>query len=590
MRRGTFSSAAKNIARPLAASRRDGERFTYTAFDTTPNMLNALSDQVENSDQAGTTQPTSSRCTELDPSVSVTSGVSQCSDVPSSHDALPTANGQEGIMADRRKVRVALIHSESHTQILHKAMRYIHQDRDVLLESLLDYCGFLRDTPKFLTVFPPKRASRKHLERFHDACYLDILEFPKEEEDNGTIVTPLPSVSLLDSVGLVDDCPVPSQPEARAALWKYCCHVVGGSLQAAHLLVSGQAGVAMHWGGGRHHAHSNRAAGFCFVNDVVLAIQHLQRHLSRILYIDIDIHHADGVQDAFYDTDQVMNVSFHRHAPGFFPSTGSCREKGMHGTPGVGYNLNIPLPQACYENDFISIYQHTVGKLLDVYRPDAVVMCVGADGLKGDPIVGPMDGWNLTPEGLAECVRYTSDLCQDTKLLVLGGGGYHPARTARTFLLCTAAACEGARPGLLRNELPRDIPRHDHFPRYGPDFRLVDDTLADNSESEKRGDVYQSTFEEARKVVDLALLYLQAQSRKKIPEFGSFDDENELTLSRSGKSVFPQRTNENKPCLQGKNAPPDARNEPLLQDKNASDLPPRDATKYRSRRRRKRTK
>jgi hypothetical protein len=263
----------------------------------------------------------------------------------------------------------------------------------------------------------------------------------------------------------------------------------------------------------------------------------------------------------------------------------------MHGTLGVGYNINIPLPQACSNNDFISIYQYTVEKLLDTYRPDAVTMCVGADGLKGDPIVGPIDGWNLTPEGLAECVRYTSALCQDIKLLVLGGGGYHPARTARTFLLCTAAACEGARPGLLRDELPRDIPRHEHFPRYGPDFRLVDETLAETSNSgEKRGDVYQSTLVEARKVVDLALLYLQAQVRKKIPEFGSFDDAKELTWSGSGKSVFRQRTNENKLLSQGKNAQPDAKNEPILQDNNAIDLPPSDATKYRSRRRRKRTK
>jgi hypothetical protein len=83
--------------------------------------------------------------------------------------------------------------------------------------------------------------------------------------------------------------------------------------------VNGQAEVALHWGGGRHHAHSDRAAGFCFVNDVVLAIQHLQRHFSLILYIDIDINHSDGVQDSFYDTDQVMTVSFHRHSRGSFP-------------------------------------------------------------------------------------------------------------------------------------------------------------------------------------------------------------------------------------------------------------------------------
>ena len=88
-----------------------------------------------------------------------------------------------------------------------------------------------------------------------------------------------------------------------------------------------------------------------------------------------------------------------------------------------------------------------------------------------------MDGWSLTSEGLAECVRRTSELCQGIKMLLLGGGGYDPARTARTFLLCTAAACESARPGMLKNELPRDVPRHKHFPRYGPDFRLINEIV-----------------------------------------------------------------------------------------------------------------
>jgi len=427
----------------------------------------------------------------------------------------------------RRKIRrVTLLHSETHTQVIHEAMKYIHQDRDVLLEALLDYCGFLRQSPKFFSVVKPKLASRRHLESFHDAYYLDLLEFTAEGHDYEN-VKPLPSLSLLESVGLTDDCPIPAQPHARAALWQYCRHVAGGSLHAAQLLVSDHTEAALHWGGGRHHAHSNRAAGFCFVNDVVLAIKHLQRHMSRILYVDIDIHHADAVQDAFYDTDQVMTVSFHRYAKGFFPSTGSTREKGMYGTCGVGYNLNVPLPQGCLDKDFVEIYQHTIKKLMNVFEPETVVMCVGADSLKADPLVGRTDEWNMTPEGVAQCVGYTSDLCREVKLLVLGGGGYHPARTARTYLLCTAAACEGARPGLLQ-ELPRDIPRHEHFPRYGPDFRLIADNT-DTDKEEESSDLYKATLVGAREEVDTAVLYLQAQKKKnETPKFGYFEDEEYL--------------------------------------------------------------
>lgn len=436
----------------------------------------------------------------------------------------------------RRKIRVALIHSEIHTQVLYEAMNYIHKDRDILLEALLDCCGFLQQTPRFLSIIEPKRASRKHLERFHDAQYLDLLEFILEEHEYEN-VKPLPSLSLLDLHGLTEDCPIPPQPARRAALWDYCLHVAGGSLHAAQLLVSGKTEVALHWGGGRHHAHSNRAAGFCYVNDAVLSIKHMQRRMSRILYIDIDIHHADGVQDAFYDTDQVMTVSFHRHSKGFFPATGSTREKGVQGTPGVGYNLNIPLPPGCSDQDFIAIYQHAIGNLMNALNPEAVVLCVGADNLKGDPLVGQTDGWSLTPEGLAKCTRYTSHLCRDIKLLVLGGGGYHPARTARAFLLCTAAACEAARPGLL-NELPRDIPRHEHFARYGPDFRLLYDHFG-RHEAERRTVAYDVTLAEARKEIDTAVLYLQAQKKKKdIPEFGLYKDEEDYSWSSFGKKAL----------------------------------------------------
>jgi histone deacetylase 8 len=212
--------------------------------------------------------------------------------------------------------------------------------------------------------------------------------------------------------------------------------------------VSDKAEVALHWGGGRHHAHSNRASGFCYVNDVVLGVKKLRRRFSRILYIDIDIHHADGVQDAFYDTNEVMTVSFHRLANGFFPCTGAAKDKGR--SNGIGYNLNVIIPRGCDDKNFIQIFKHALTNLLDAYKPDAVVLCVGADGLKDDPLVGNMDGWSLTSEGLAECVRTTSELCQGIKLLLLGGGGYDPVRAARTFLLCTAAACESARPGMLK--------------------------------------------------------------------------------------------------------------------------------------------
>jgi len=148
----------------------------------------------------------------------------------------------------------------------------------------------------------------------------------------------------------------------------------------------------------------------------------IQRNISsrRVLYIDIDIHHADAVQAAFYATDRVLTVSFHRHSPGFFPATsGSISEKGEVGTSGFGYNLNVPLPAGIDDVQFIRIYRRALFGLGRVYDPHAVVLCVGADGLEGDALISGSlgndsvtgEGWALSPEGLAECVRVAAAFC-----------------------------------------------------------------------------------------------------------------------------------------------------------------------------------
>lgn len=437
----------------------------------------------------------------------------------------PTQNFNLKQQSGKKKstVRVALLHSHSHTQILHQAMKYIHQDRDILLESLLKWCGIFHGAnanggalSSFLTIVPPRIGTRKMLEMFHDNDYLDLLEFPPKEsavhsddrkddtvggsydsvamssgdesmlhvqnsEDcnspksdasemakqsafNGIVEhesfkTPfspppeeylqLPSDELLAKYGLEDDCPYPTSPDAHSLLWKYCLAVTGASWHAASLLTASesenQTDVAIHWGGGRHHAHANKAGGFCYVSDVILAIhrlihgsnnqidvdmfacnagttnrQSIQRNLSfrRVLYVDIDIHHADAVQAAFYATDKVLTASFHRYSPGFFPaSSGATSEKGE--ASGLGYNLNVPLPAGIGDVQFIKVYRKALLGLVKAYDPHAIVLCVGADGLEGDELISGSlggdvmtgDGWNLSPEGLAECVRIAAALC-----------------------------------------------------------------------------------------------------------------------------------------------------------------------------------
>ena len=437
-------------------------------------------------------------------------------------------------------------------------MGHIHQDRDVLLSSLLHCCGFIRQTPRFFTVVEPKRANRQYLEKFHCPTYLDLLDYVAPVDSASGEIAAYQSgarteehLRVLEAYGLTEDCHLPIDPASRALLWRYCQSVAGASLHAANLLVTDAADVAIHWGGGRHHAHSDRAGGFCYVNDAVIAIQHLikdsstrnsnssRQHMKRVLYLDIDIHHADGVQSAFYETDQVLTVSLHRRTPGFFPPSSGCpSEKGRSGTDGVGYNLNLPLPGQCADMEFVHIYKHALQKLLPAYDPDSVVLVVGADGVRGDPLVGT-EGWHLSPEGLAECVRLTAECCggdkdgsgvkRVRKLLVLGAGGYDPVRTARTFLLSTAAACEAARPGMLWKQLPKDVPQHAHFARYGPEFQLISssipsvvDTLDADDATTKQpyttcsisrigSDRGAKMFEDARKAVEVTGLFVQSR-------------------------------------------------------------------------------
>ena len=385
---------------------------------------------------------------------------------------------------------VVLVHSEEYTSVLCKAMGYIQGDRDILLGALLDYCGFLQGAPKFLRVLPPVLSSRQELESFHSGAYLDMLQGKtlhngNDTEDDTDTTNDKESdmkrdcivddVDTLERFGLTDDCRLPTSIESRAVLWRYCRFVVGASLLGSRMLAKNQANVAVNWGGGRHHANRARADGFCFVNDVVIAIKQLRQRFRRVLYVDMDIHHGDGVQNAFYDTDKVLTVSLHRHSPGFFPATsGSPKEKGRNGTPGLGYNLNVPVPAGCNDTDFLGLFDQIFESVLPLFDPRAVVLCVGCDGLRGDPLVGQTDSWRLSPYGIASCVRRASAVCQRSglKLLVVGGGGYDPAETAKTLLLATAAACEGSRPGMLE-ELPTDVPRHRYFHRYGPDFRLM---------------------------------------------------------------------------------------------------------------------
>lgn len=140
----------------------------------------------------------------------------------------------------------------------------------------------------------------------------------------------------------------------------------------------------------------------------------MDRKYTRVCYIDIDIHHGDGVEEAFYTTNRVMTVSFHKFGD-YFPGTGNILDVGAE--KGKGYAINFPLHDGMDDESFVSIFKPVISKVMACYRPEAIVLQCGADSLSGDRL----GSFNLTLHGHAECVNYVKSLNVPT--LVLGGGG-----------------------------------------------------------------------------------------------------------------------------------------------------------------------
>lgn len=137
----------------------------------------------------------------------------------------------------------------------------------------------------------------------------------------------------------------------------------GASIDCANLIMADETDIAINWAGGFHHAKRAEYSGFCYVNDIVIAILELLTVYPRILYLDIDVHHGDGVEEAFYLTNRVMNVSFHQYGENFFPNSGHPDSKGLK--EGLNYSLNIPLRQGIQDETYHRIFKPVMKSVMD---------------------------------------------------------------------------------------------------------------------------------------------------------------------------------------------------------------------------------
>ncbi|MGA7799972.1 MAG: acetoin utilization protein AcuC [Gammaproteobacteria bacterium] len=202
----------------------------------------------------------------------------------------------------------------------------------------------------------------------------------------------------------------------------------GGSIQGAEEVLNGH--VAFSPAGGMHHARPDQARGFCFLNDPVLAIQRLRAEGVRVLYLDIDAHHGDGVEQAFRDDPQVLTVSLHMDTGYAYPFEGGA----VTDWGSAGNAVNVPLPRGTHDAEYRLAFGRLWPAVMEAFRPDVVVLQAGTDMLLPDPL----GKFRITTQWFLELVEQViADAPAHTdgtpRLLVLGGGGYHPLTLARCW-------------------------------------------------------------------------------------------------------------------------------------------------------------
>jgi acetoin utilization protein AcuC len=264
----------------------------------------------------------------------------------------------------------------------------------------------------------PVAAERVVLKKFHTARYLHALK--------KAAVGHLDAEALKMGIGS-PDCPV------FKGLYDYAVLATGGTLTAANMILSGQADIGFNPSGGYHHAGPELASGFCYINDVALACIVLAEKGKRVLYLDVDVHHGDGVANAFYERSDVMTISFHENPKALFPGTGFEHEIGTGA--GYGYCINVPLPVGTYDQAYMRAFEAIALPLMTAYNPDVIVFELGADALAGDPLAH----LQLTNNTYAEIINHL--MSNGVPILATGGGGYNLENTVRAWALAWSIFC-----------------------------------------------------------------------------------------------------------------------------------------------------
>ncbi len=289
------------------------------------------------------------------------------------------------------------------------------------------------ETPR-AAVVRPRPATTTDLRLFHTAAYIGAVQTASA---NPLIDAP--------SKGLGDgDTPTFAGMHEAAAL------AVGSTMLALDSVLGGRETRAFNPAGGLHHAHRDRASGFCVYNDCAIAMERATREHEglRVAYVDIDAHHGDGVEEAFRDRRDVLTLSVHESGRYLFPGTGDIDDIGLG--DGVGYALNVPLPPsadlACYD----LVFEEVIQPALRGFQPDVIVSQIGADSNVADPLTHLKQTIAGQLDLIGKIVGCAEELCGG-RIVLTGGGGYEPFTVVPRIWA-------GAMALLLGVDVPKSLP------------------------------------------------------------------------------------------------------------------------------------
>ena len=271
-----------------------------------------------------------------------------------------------------------------------------------------------------ITVLPPRVATEEEVGLFHVEEYISLV---KQMSKSGH--------GLLD----LGDTP------AFKGVYEASAMTVGATLDAVDAVMKGQADHGMNISGGLHHAHEDRASGFCVFNDPAVAIAYLKKkhHLQRIMYFDMDAHHGDGVMYGFYADPGVLDVDLHEDGRYLFPGTGFTFETGEKGSEGL--KINIPMLPGTGDDPYLRAFREIVPKLVRGYKPEFIIVQCGADSHSDDMLAH----LRLTTRTYEEIITTLHKLAHEVasgRIVAVGGGGYNPANVARCWTVVAASLLE----------------------------------------------------------------------------------------------------------------------------------------------------